>query len=159
MKAETLRKLFEDMPPLDHFPKRGTGEPFRWQDSEVGDYILAHEKFMNRLLSQLRESGAIVFDEDSKTWRGCRVPKSTVKIPHSHHVAPPHFLAPTPPSPSKLQGVILNNPLYMNFDGRVNPNPLVPSEQPILTADILTAGNAKDLGAGTPAREKGDVRP
>ena len=72
MKAETLRRYFGDMPPLDHYPLRDADCEFRWEDSEVVDYIMSHPGFMANLFQQVRKSGAILFDPDTKTWRGYR---------------------------------------------------------------------------------------
>ena len=72
MKAETLRRYFGDMPPLDHYPLRDADCEFRWEDSEVVDYIMSHPGFMANLFQQVRKSGAILFDQESKTWRGYR---------------------------------------------------------------------------------------
>jgi hypothetical protein len=72
MKAETLRRYFGDMPPLDHYPLRDADCEFRWEDSEVVDYIMSHPGFMANLFSQITKSGAIRFNPDTKTWRGYR---------------------------------------------------------------------------------------
>lgn len=80
MKPETLRRYFGDMPPVDHYPKRDQGVPFCWQDSELVRYLTKHDLFMNNVMERLRESGAIVFDPESKTWAGYRY-SGKVKIP------------------------------------------------------------------------------
>lgn len=71
MKPETLRRYFKQMPPLDHFPKHDSVEPFRWEDSDVVRYLMRHPDFMTNLFSQLRQSGAIVFNHATNKWSGC----------------------------------------------------------------------------------------
>ena len=75
MKYAALREFFGDMPPMDHYPLRDYRE-FRWEDSEVVEYMVGHRKFMAALMQALRDSGAIVFDSNTNTWRGYHYEKS-----------------------------------------------------------------------------------
>jgi len=72
MKAETLRRYFGDMPPLDHYPLRDADCEFRWADSEVVKYLMSRPAFLENQLSRVTKSDAILFDQESKTWRGYR---------------------------------------------------------------------------------------
>lgn len=121
MKAETLREYFGDMPPLDHYPLRDYRE-FRWEDSEVVEYITSHPQFMKNLFYQLRKSGALVFDQDSKTWRGFRYHKGCCQNSSSKPGSislPPPSKPNTPPRGESIGGV---------SDGRLTPDPLLTAE-------------------------------
>ena len=122
MKYETLREYFGDMPPLDHYPLRDYRE-FRWEDSEVVEYMLAHQKFMANLFSSLRESKAIVFDPDTKTWRGYRYREPAKSARRQNSSSKPDSFSPPPLSkPQFPHGVGGTGGVS---DSRQSPNPTV----------------------------------
>ncbi|MBC2595657.1 hypothetical protein H5P28_15420 [Ruficoccus amylovorans] len=122
MKPETLRKYFGDMPPLEHYPLRDYRE-FRWEDSEVVEYISSHPQFMTNLFCQIRQSGAVVFDPVTKTWRGYRY----------HQQAKSGCCQNSPSKPDSFSSSPLSKPHpYISdigmggvCDSRQSPDPLV----------------------------------
>jgi hypothetical protein len=121
MKAETLRRYFGDMPPLDHYPLRDTGREFRWEDSEVIKYLMSRPAFLENLLSRVTKSGAIVFDPDTKTWRGYRYQdepkKSAVKTRCQNSTSTQPCRCQNPILPLGEGGVL------GYCDSRLTPNP------------------------------------
>ncbi len=130
MKYDTLRKYCGDMPPLRHYPKKDLGEPFRWEDSEVIDWILEHTRVIPRLFESLQEAGAIVFDPDSGTWRGYRHFSPCSKIQN----------APVLKNLISEHNAVLKNPYpYFQYgyggicEHRQTPNPLGACSKPFLS--------------------------
>jgi hypothetical protein len=121
MKAETLRRYFGDMPPLDHYPLRDTGREFQWEDSEVIKYLMSRPAFLENLLSRVTKSGAIVFDPDTKTWRGYRYQdeskKSAVKTRCQNSTSTQPCRCQNPILPLREGGVL------GYCDSRLTPNP------------------------------------
>jgi hypothetical protein len=118
MKYETLRRYLGDMPPVDHYPLRDYRE-FRWEDSEILDYLLDHPKFLNAIFDAMKQSGAIVFDPDTRTWRGYRYQKSCCQNPSSKpdSISTPPLSKPHPHYQDNGDGGIC--------DSRQSPNPTV----------------------------------
>jgi hypothetical protein len=120
MKHETLRRYFGDMPPLDHYPLREYRE-FRWEDSEVVEYMIDNHQFMTNIFHRLQRAGAIVFDPETRTWRGYRYQaqegccqKSSAKL-----------FSPSTMPPSKTQSPSSRRGTGGICDGRQTPNPLL----------------------------------
>ena len=103
MKYETLRRYCAKMPPLRHYPNKDKGEPFRFEDSEVIQWLLTETRILQRLMESLRESGAIIYDPDTETWHGYQVSKPCSKPdsevcskPDSEVCSKPFFLNTVP---------------------------------------------------------------
>lgn len=121
MKPETLRKYFGEMPPLDHYPLRDSHE-FRWDDSEVVEYIMRHPQFMSNLFKQLTNSRAIVFHPATRTWRGYRF-KEKVAAGCCQNT-PSNSTSSSATPPSKTQSPLSERGTGVFCDGRQSPNPL-----------------------------------
>jgi len=76
-KRKTKKNIFGDMPPCDNYPFRGQKD-FRWEDSEITKYLSEKTETFQIVFGQMQRAGAIVFDPETKKWRGYRVPK---KVP------------------------------------------------------------------------------
>lgn len=123
MKPETIRRLCEHMPALDHFPKRNTGEPFRWEESEVVQWLANNPEIQRKLFEAARRSGAIAFNPLTKKWSG----KRTSEIRHNQRRQNTSSSEPsnltTPPS-SKYQHPSYRGGAGYVCDDRRTPNPL-----------------------------------
>jgi hypothetical protein len=68
-KKERLRELAGGMPPLLHYPDQSS--PFDPAESRVLKWISQRPELVLLAFNKLRDSGAIVFDPETRTWRGC----------------------------------------------------------------------------------------
>ena len=125
MKPETLRRYFANMPPLDHFPKRESGEPFRWEDSEVIQWFIRHTPIPNRILTDARRAGAVVFDPVSKTWRGYKSMQTITPERLQNPVSSNSSFLPTSPSSKYQYPYAVGGTGYID-DDRQTPDPLSP---------------------------------
>lgn len=63
-----LGEVCKNMPALSHWPDRE--QPFSVDRSEVCQWLASHPMIKQLLYDAARESGAIVYDADTRTWRG-----------------------------------------------------------------------------------------
>lgn len=136
MKQSTLRRYLANMPPLDHYPNRDSGEPFRWEDSEVFQWLMANTRVPTRLFEALRESGAIIFDPETKTWRGYKTPLSHAVVSRQNRASSKSSILNTEPS-SNTQHHIYDMGVGDYDDDRLSPNPL--------TADVRNDDDGQSL--------------
>lgn len=61
-------KIASKMPKLLHWPDRT--EPFSYEKSEVCEWLLSHPEAMMAIFDKARNSGAIIFDPETETWKG-----------------------------------------------------------------------------------------
>ena len=68
---ERRRHRFGDMPPLSHWPDKT--KSFDWAESAVCRWLADIEPNVPypRLFAHVQDAGAILFDADANTWRGC----------------------------------------------------------------------------------------
>ena len=124
------------MPPLRHYPQKDSGEAFRFEDSEVLQWLFTETRFLERLMESLRESGAITYDADTETWRGHQVEKPCSKLV-SEACSKPFF----------LNTVLCSKyPLYINIKGGMiceherTPNPLATTGADLSTSQVQAGG-------------------
>ncbi len=123
MKPETIRRLFKHMPVLDHFPKRNTGEPFCWEESEVVQWLANNPESQRKLFEAARRCGAIAFDPLTRTWKGAATRESgLIKRRQNTSSSEPSNMT-TPPS-SKYQHPSYRGGAGYVCDDRRTPTPL-----------------------------------
>jgi len=72
-KAKAARSLYllklSGMPVLRHWPHRD--KPFKFEDSEVVKWLMQQPEVMEKAFEHARSSGMIVFNQETKDWKGC----------------------------------------------------------------------------------------
>ena len=68
-RREKLHGLAGDMPPLSHYPDRD--QPFDPACSDVLRWIADRPELVQVIFNKMKDCGAIIFDPDTRTWRGC----------------------------------------------------------------------------------------
>jgi hypothetical protein len=63
-------RVVKTMPPLWHFPPNG--QPFDVMKSEVVQWMLKQPEIAQTVFNMAKRHGMIVYDLESKTWRGIR---------------------------------------------------------------------------------------
>lgn len=128
MKYETCRRYFGDMPPCDHYPLRNYRE-FRWEDSEILDYLIDHPKFLSNIFDAMKQSGAIVFDPETRTWRGYLYRgknRDSISCCQNSLSKPTSIF--TPPL-SKPHPHIYDMGMGGSFDSKQTPNPFLTADR------------------------------
>lgn len=70
MKSPRAIAAVRRMPPLDHNPNRGTGQPFNYGDSKVVAYLVSHPDVLHWLFGHVKEQGLIRFNPETGLWQG-----------------------------------------------------------------------------------------